>query len=101
MAFVFIGKTGEYRLNRAALFPMLGAFRWMVTDTRAASSWRGGFDQVLRIWDESASELMRATQATSEEYGRKLTALGKSRNHWATLHSTVAKKELTARTLRK
>ena len=96
-SFVFIGKTGEYRLNRAALFPMLGAFRWMVTDTPTGVAWRGGFDQVLKIWDESASELMRATQATSEEYGRKLTALGKSRNHWATLHSTVAKRELTAR----
>jgi hypothetical protein len=95
--FVFIGKTGEYRLNRAALFPMLGAFRWMVAETPTGVEWRGGFAQVLKIWDESASELMRATQATSDEYGRKLTALGKSRNHWATLHSTVAKRELTAR----
>lgn len=95
--FIFIGKTGEYRLNRAALFPMLGAFRWMVAETPNGIEWRGGFAQVLKIWDESASELMRATQATSDEYGRKLTALGKSRNHWATLHSTVAKRELTAR----
>ena len=99
--FVFIGKTGEWRLNRAALFPMLGAFRWMVAETPDGVAWRGGFDQVLKIWDESASELMRATQATSEEYGRKLTALGKSRNHWATLHSTVAKRELTARAARR
>lgn len=96
--FAFIGQRGEWRLNRAALFPMLGAFRWMVKSNGATVEWRGGFDQVLKIWDESASELMRATQATSEEYGRKLTALGKSRNHWATLHSTVAKRELTART---
>lgn len=96
--FVFTGKQGPYRLNRAALFPMLGAFRWMVKSNGSGAEWRGGFDQVLRIWDEAASELMRATQATSEEYGRKLTALGKSRNHWSTLHSTVAKYELTART---
>jgi len=98
--FVFIGKTGVWRLNRAALFPMLGAFRWMVTNNGGTVAWKGGFDQVLRIWDASASELMRATQATSDEYGRKLTALGKSRNHWATLHSTVAKRELTARAAR-
>ena len=96
--FVFIGKHGPYRLTRAALFPMLGAFRWMVKDTPKGVEWRGGFDQVLKIWDESASELMRATHATTEEYGRKLTALGKSRNHWSTLHSTVATHELTART---
>ena len=76
---------------------MLGAFRWMVVETPKGIAWRGGFDQVLRIWDEAGSELMRATQATSEEYGRKLTALGKSRNHWSTLHSTVAKRELTDR----
>lgn len=99
--FVFSGKQGSYRLNRAALFPMLGAFRWMVKENGDTVEWRGGYDQVLRIWDASASELMRATQATSEEYGRKLTALGKSRNHWSTLHSTVAKYELTARTARK
>jgi hypothetical protein len=95
--FIFIGKAGEYRLNRAALFPMLGSFRWMVSTTPTGVAWRGGFDQVIKIWETSASELMRATQATSDEYGRKLTALGKSRNHWATLHSTVAKRELTAR----
>jgi hypothetical protein len=95
--FDFIGKQGEWKLNRAALFPMLGAFRWMVINTPNGVAWRGGFDHVLKVWDESASELMRATQATSEEYGRKLTALGKSRNHWATLHSTVAKRELTDR----
>lgn len=95
--FVFIGKRGEYRLNRAALFPMLGAFRWMVKINGQKVEWRGGFDNVLSVWEASASELMRATQATSEEYGRKLTALGKSRNHWSTLHSTVAKRELTAR----
>lgn len=99
--FSFIGKQGPYRLNRAALFPMLGAFRWMVKADGETVEWRGGFDQVLKIWDQSASELMRATQATSEEYGRKLTALGKSRNHWSTLHSTVAKYELTARTSRR
>lgn len=96
--FHFVGGKSEYRLNRAALFPMLGAFRWMVKRTASGVEWRGGFDQVINIWEQSASELMRATQATSDEFGRKLTALGKSRNHWATLHSTVAKKELTART---
>jgi hypothetical protein len=95
--FPFIDKRGEYRLNRAALFPILGAFRWMVQKNGNSVRWRGGFERVLEVWDRSGSELMRATQSTSEEYGRKLTALGKSRNHWSTLHSTVAKHELMSR----
>jgi hypothetical protein len=37
---------------------------------------------------------MRATQETSEELARNPNAIGKSRNHWATLHSTVAKYQL-------
>jgi hypothetical protein len=40
---------------------------------------------------------MRATQQASEDYSYKLTALGKSRNHWANLHSTVVKHEVLSR----
>ena len=96
-AFTFIGRQGEYRLHRAALFPMLGAFRWMVTEKNGKVAWRGGLERVLDVWDSAGSELMRATQATNDEFGKKLTALGKSRNHWSTLHSNVAKYDLTTR----
>lgn len=38
--------------------------------------------------------LMRATQETSDENKRKVHAIGRSRNHWSTLHSIVAKHQL-------
>jgi hypothetical protein len=94
-SFPFIGKEGSYRLRRGALFPMLGAFRWMVVEgPDGKAQWSGGFDKVLELWYEVGAELMKATQETSEERDRNPNAIGKSRNHWATLHSTVAKYQL-------
>jgi AIPR protein len=93
--FPFIGKEAKYRLFKGALFPMLGAFRWMVErDSEGQARWMGSFDEVLEMWREIGAELMKATQETSEERDRNPNAIGKSRNHWATLHSTVAKYQL-------
>lgn len=94
--FPFTGKTGEYRLMNGALFPLLGAFRWMVEiDSESGNpKWKGGFDNVLRLWKESAEELLRTTQQASDELGRNPNAIGKSRNHWANLHSRVVKRDL-------
>lgn len=93
--FPFIGKEGKYRLRRGALFPILGAFRWMVeVGPDGQAQWIGGFDKVLALWNQLGGELMKATQATSDELGRNPNAIGKSRNHWANLHSTVAKYQL-------
>lgn len=96
--FHFTGKQGRRRLNRAALYPMLGAFRWMVaTRSDGTLDWHGGFENVLNVWARASAELMRATQATCAEYKYKLTNLGKSRNHWATLFNIVARHELMMR----
>ena len=74
---------------------MLGAFRWMVVEgPDGKAQWSGGFDKVLELWHEVGAELMKATQETSEERDRNPNSIGKSRNHWATLHSTVAKYQL-------
>jgi hypothetical protein len=89
--FPFTGEESEYRLRRGALFPMLGAFRWMAEEGPDGNvQWTGGFENVLEMWRKTGTELMRATQETSEELGRNPNAIGKSRNQWATLHSTVA-----------
>lgn len=90
--FPFIGKSGEHRLFRGALFPMLAAFRWMVVedpDTRLAR-WRGSFDDVLALWQALAGKLIEATRETSDELGRKADAIGKSSNHWKNLYNVVA-----------
>ena len=95
--FPFIGKHSEYKLARGALIPMLGAFRWMVEESSSGDfQWKGSFKDVKELWEKSAAELMRATQATSDELGRSPDAIGKSRNHWATLHSIVLRKQLVA-----
>jgi hypothetical protein len=97
--FRFIGKEADSRLFDGALYPMLGAFRWMVEidpETQIVR-WRGGFSAVLELWNSVGAELMKATQSTSDELGRKPHAIGRSRNHWANLHKTVAAADLMRR----
>lgn len=98
--FPFIGQQADYQLFRGALFPMLGAFRWMVDEAPHSGryGWRGSFDRVLSLWMETGRELMEATHATSCELGRKPDAIAKSPNHWKTLYQTVAMREMSSRT---
>jgi len=94
--FPFIGKEGKYQLSRGALYPMLAAFRWMLAPDEKTGkvAWIDGFDAVLELWESVGGELMRATQSSSEELGRKTNAIGRSKNHWANLHNIVAKRHL-------
>ncbi len=98
--FLFNNEISKYRLMGGALFPMLAAFRWMVeiNPTTGLAQWREGFSAVRKLWNETGPELMRATQGTSDELGRKPHAIGRSRNHWASLHKTVANADLMRRT---
>lgn len=97
--FPFISQKGKYRLMNGALYPMLGAFRWMVEkDGKSGKSrWRGGFRNVLRLWEVSGPELLRATVQTSNELGRNPNAIGKSRNHWSNLYTRVALRDLQSK----
>jgi hypothetical protein len=91
----FIRKTAEHRLMNGALYPMLASFRWKVeADPKGNFRWKGGFDSVLQLWKASASELMRMTNQASLELGRNPNAIGKSRSHWANLHTRVAMRDL-------
>lgn len=99
--FPFAGLQSKYRIMGGALLPMLAAFRWMVeVNGDGLATWRGGFGAVKAMWDKTGPELMRSTQETSIELGRKPHAVGRSRNHWATLHKTVANADLQERALR-
>jgi AIPR protein len=95
--FPFTGERAKYRLTNGALYPMLGAFRWMVENGKGKNfRWRGGFQRVIERWDGSAEELVRATAQANTELGRNPNAIGKSRNHWANLHARVAMRDLMA-----
>ena len=91
------GKDSISRPVRGALYPILGAFRWMVVDDEATgkTKWRGSFEDVVDLWRSIGGELMLATQSTSDNNSKNPNAIGKDRNHWATLHSTVIRRQLT------
>lgn len=96
--FPFTGKDGEYRLVNGALYPILGAFRWMVEEnpTTGEYQWKGGFESVLKIWENSAGDLINLTRQVSDDVGRNPNALGKSQSNWTNLLNTVARKGLEA-----
>lgn len=97
--FHFKGETDHYRLMGGALYPILGALRWYVEmDPKTLEmKWRNGFPAVLKAWKRDGAELLKATKQMSDELGRNPNAIGKSRPHWANLHTIVAKKDLMAR----
>jgi hypothetical protein len=97
-SFDFLNTTGYLCLDRAALYPMLGAFRWMIKEeSNGTFGWRDGFDRVLAVWNRAGGEMMKATQATHKEYRYKLTNLGKSGTHWGTMFNVVARHDLEMR----
>jgi hypothetical protein len=60
--------------------------------------WKVPFDQVVRAFRErDAKELLNATRQKSDELGRNPNAIGKSRPHWAGLHTIVVKNDLMSR----
>ena len=96
--FIFIGKTHRYSLFDGALYPIFGAFRWMVVQDRKNKcfSWRnGGYENVMQILKKVAKEMMASTIDVSNQSGRKPNAIGKNRSHWENLFRTVAMKQLS------
>jgi len=89
--FTFLRTTGNRQLYRGALMPLLGAFRCVVEEDRDTGyyRWKIPFAEIKAMWNELGGALMERTQASSEDLGRKPDAIGKSRNHWSVLYSTV------------
>ncbi len=92
--FPFTGRQGDARLNRAAIYPAMAAFRWMVEDSGSSVKWKGGFTEVRKMWDKVGPEMMKMTQETSVENARKTLAIGKSPTHYNALHAIMAKYQL-------
>ena len=65
--FHYLGDEGEYALCRAALLPILSAFRWMVytDESTGRYAWRGGFESVKALWKTLVPKLLRQTRETS------------------------------------
>ena len=83
----------EAKLYDGALYPMLGAMRFLVEQKPGEKvySWKlKSFDEIKSFFDEIASELVNTTYNTSLIYGRKPNPIGKDENHWDNMYKTVA-----------
>lgn len=92
--FPFIGKESIQRLQKPALYPILGAFRSFVSESPLTGKleWVVEFDQILAFWEHNGPQLLRIVYDTSAELKYNLNALGKATTLWHTLHSTVGMK---------
>lgn len=90
--FLFMQAEHKYRMYDGALYPILGALRFLVEKKKgdATYSWRlNSFNEVKKFFDDVAPKLLTITYNTSLTYGRKPNPVGKSDNHWEQLYQTV------------
>lgn len=91
--YIFTGEETNYKLYDGALYPMLGALRFLVEQKPGENvySWRlKSFKKVKSFFDEIAPDLVSTTYKTSLIYGRKPNPIGKDENHWDNMYKTVA-----------
>jgi hypothetical protein len=89
----FTGIEIPHKLYDGALYPMLGAMRFLVEQKpdQSVYSWKlKSFDKVKTFFDEIAPELVATTYNTSLIYGRKPNPIGKDENHWDNMYKTAA-----------
>jgi hypothetical protein len=87
--FPFAGLAShKYRLTKGATFPILAAFRAYVEEhpKTGEARWRGGFEKVLEVWEESGPNLVDETFQLTREGKRNPDQIGKDRKHWANLY---------------
>lgn len=88
--YIFSGDPDGNQMLGGALFPILGAFRWAVAEDKNGNAyWEHGFDDVLVLMRSVLPELITLTGQASQENGRNIHALGRSPNHWNSLHDKV------------
>ena len=91
--FIFINKEGKDKLYDGALFPILGAMRFLIEKKPGENvySWKlKSFADVKSFFDKIAANMIATTYNTSLIYGKKPNAIGKDDNHWDNLYKTVA-----------
>jgi hypothetical protein len=100
--FPFAGLPGsQYRLTKGATFPILAAFRTYVEKhpKTGEARWRGGFDRVLKVWEEVGPSLVDETFQLTKEGIRNPDQIGKNRKHWASLYMRLQVRLLQERLL--
>ena len=88
--FVFADEKSEFKLFDGTFFPIFGAMRYLVQKRGNSYSWKvKSFEEVKRVFDSVAPELLKITYNVSLTYGRKPNSVGKDENHWGYLYQTV------------
>jgi len=90
---IFLNTEVEQKLYDGAIYPMLGALRFLVEQKpgKQVYSWKlGTLAKTEAFFDEVAPELVATTYKTSLTYGRKPNPIGKDENHWDNMYKTVA-----------
>jgi hypothetical protein len=90
--FVFSGEESQFQLHDGALLPILGAFRFLVTeDANGDFTWKtGSFEGVKALWRRIGADLINITKTTSDNRDKNPQSVGKDENHWDNLYKTVA-----------
>jgi len=89
--YVFMNEEHKHKMYDAALYPMLGALRFLVEERDGMYAWKpGGLEKVKAFFETVAAELVSITYETSLKFGRKPNAIGKDENHWNLIYKTVA-----------
>jgi hypothetical protein len=79
----------EYRLNIAAIYPIMAAFRRFVQYADGQFRWTMPFPEVKIFWDNISVEVIDTTRISLQNEGYNLNALGKSRPHWDAIERIV------------
>ncbi len=90
---VFTRKETPSMLYDGALYPILGAFRYLVGQKPGNGhfSWKvGSFEEVKKIFDKVGADMINSTKGKSDSTGRNPNAIGKDDGHWENLYKTVA-----------
>ena len=92
----FMDEEVGYLMDNGVLYPILGAFRYLVTKhSDGKIGWRlGSFEEVKCFCKEILGDMMRSTQQISLARGRNINAIGKDASHWENLYKTVQVKFL-------
>jgi len=95
----FTGETVTHRINIAAVYPILAAFRGLIERKNytmdgdkmvgGTFEWAMPFAEVKKLWDEISLEVMDTTKEKCFSLDRKLSSLGKDRPHWREMQRIV------------
>jgi hypothetical protein len=87
----FTGVQSDYGIAPGALYPILGAFRWLVgyDKSKVNMGWRLPFEDVKAVWQTAGREMLNNTQDNIITLGRNQNALGKHRPQWGQMFNIL------------